>query len=193
MKNSYIYIENDSSVGRMNYTKIKTWIAELSKIFIFWIILAFAIPISISAVLGIHISKTLSLIVSTFALEYFAVPVGIGLGLDPVFVLITVTSVALSVVLLMFKIFDIVGRESKRVSNFLSKSRERGQKSKIIQKYGVYGLVPAVPFLGFYVCPAIAWTLGWRRDYAVILIIIGFVFISTIMLLASIGILGFIL
>ena len=114
MKNSYIYIENDSSVGRMNYTKIKTWIAELSKIFIFWIILAFAIPISISAVLGIHISKTLSLIVSTFALEYFAVPVGIGLGLNPVFVLITVTSIALSVVLLMFKIFDIVGRESKK-------------------------------------------------------------------------------
>ena len=34
----------------LNYTKIKTWIVELSKIFIFWIILAFAIPISISAV-----------------------------------------------------------------------------------------------------------------------------------------------
>ncbi|RJS72400.1 MAG: hypothetical protein CW694_02805, partial [Candidatus Syntrophoarchaeum sp. WYZ-LMO15] len=184
---------NDSSVGRMNYTKIKTWIAELSKMFIFWIILAFAIPISISVVLDIPIPKTLSLIASTFTLEYFAVPIGISLGLDPMFVLITVTFVALSVVLLMFKIFDIVGRESKRVSNFLSKSRERGQKSKIIQKYGVYGLVPAVSFLGFYVCPAIAWTLGWRRDYAVIMIIIGFVFISTIMLLASIGILGFIL
>ena len=176
----------------MNYTKIKTWIVELNKIFIFWIILAFAIPISISAVLGIPIPKTLSLIVSTFTLEYFAVPIGIGLGLDPVFVLIVVTSVALSVVLLMFKIFDIVGKKSKRVSNFLSKSREKGQNSKIIQKYGVYGLVPAVPLLGFDVCPAIAWTLGWRRDYAVILIIIGFVFISTIMLSTSIGILGFV-
>ncbi len=177
----------------MDYTKIKTWVVELNKISILWIILAFAIPLSISAVLGIPIPKTLSLIVSTFTLEYFAVPVGIGLGLDPVFVLITMTSVALSVVLLMFKIFDIVGEKSKRVSNFLSKSREKGQKSKIIQKYGVYGLVPAVSFLGFYVCPAIAWTLGWRRDYAVIMIIVGFVFISTIMLLASIGILGFIL
>lgn len=176
-----------------DHTKIKTWMVELNKISISWIILPFAIPISISAVLGIPIPKTLSLIVSTFTLEYFAVPVGIGLGLDPVFVLITVTSVALSVVLLMFRIFDIVGEKSKRVSNFLSKSREKGQRSKIIQKYGVYGLVPAVSFFGFYVCPAIAWTLGWRRDYAVIMIIIGFVFISTIMLLASIGILGFIL
>jgi len=60
----------------LHYTKIKTWIAELSKIFI-WIILAFAIPISISAVLGIHISKTLSLIVSTFALEYFQYPLAL--------------------------------------------------------------------------------------------------------------------
>ncbi|NMG83388.1 MAG: hypothetical protein GIS02_04195 [Methanosarcinales archaeon] len=150
----------------MNYTKIKTWIGGHNKIFIFWIILAFAIPISLSVVLGIPILKTLSLIVSTFALEYFAVPVGIGLGLDPVFVLIVVTSVALSAVLLMFKIFDTVGGKSRRVSNFLSKSRERCQKSKIIQKYGVYGLLPAVPFLGFYVCPAIAWIMGWRRDYA---------------------------
>jgi len=105
------------------------------------------------------------------------------------FVLVTVTLVALSVVLSLFKIFDTVGRKSKKVSNFLSKSREKAQKSKIIQKYGVYGLVLAVPFLGFYVCPAIAWTLGWRRSYAAILIIIGFILISTIMLLASTGIL----
>ena len=102
----------------MDYTKIKTWMVGLDKISIFWIILPFAIPISISAILGIPISKTLSLIVSTFTLEYFAVPVGVGLGLDPVFVLITVTSVALSVVLLMFKIFDIVGREERIKKSF---------------------------------------------------------------------------
>ena len=85
-----------------------------------------------------------------------------------------------------------MGRKSKKVSNFLSKSREKGQKSKIIQKYGVYGLVLAVPFLGFYVCPAIAWTLGWRKGYAVILIIVGFILISTIVLLVNIGILRFV-
>ncbi|MCD6257494.1 small multi-drug export protein [Candidatus Aerophobetes bacterium] len=175
----------------MNYTKIKTWIIGLNKIF--WrSILALGIPISISAVFGIPIPKTLSLIVSTFTLEYLAVPVGIGLGLNPVFVLITVTSAALSVVLLLLEIFDTVGEKSRWVSNFLSKSREKAQRSKIIRKYGMYGLVPAVSFLGFYVCPAIAWIFGWRRDYAVMLIIAGFAIISTIMLLASIGILGFI-
>lgn len=177
---------------QMNLHKIKTWVVELSRVFVLWVILAFTFPISISVVLDIPIPKTLSLIVSTFTLEYFAVPIGISLGLDPMFVLVTVTFVALSVVLSMFKIFDVVGRKSKKVSNFLSKSREKAQKSKIIQKYGVYGLVLAVPFLGFYACPAIAWTLGWRRDYAITLTVIGFILISTIMLLTSIGILRFV-
>ena len=176
----------------MDPYKMKTWVAELGRVFAFWVILAFIIPIGISLTLDIPLLKTLSLIASTFTLEYLAVPIGISLGLDPMFVLVTVTFVALSVVLSLFKIFDTVGRKSKKVSNFLSKSREKAQKSKIIQKYGVYGLVLAVPFLGFYVCPAIAWTLGWRRSYAVILIIIGFILISTIMLFASTGILRFV-
>lgn len=175
----------------MNGTK--TWILVLVKIFIFWGILVFTIPISLSAVLNIPIPKTLSLIALTFALGYFAVPAGIGLGLDPAFVLIVVTSVALSVVLLMFNIFDIMGEKSKIVSNFLSKSRKIGQNSKLIRKYGIYGLVPGVVFFGFYICPAIAWVLGWRKDHAIILIIIGFLSISTIMLLATIGFLKFIL
>ena len=173
----------------MNNIEQKNLISRLGRTLILWIILAFAIPISLSVMLNISILKTLSLITSTFALEYLAVPVGIGLGLDPVFVLIVVTSVALSVVLLMFKIFDTLGNKSLIISKFLSKSHEKANKSKIIQKYGIYGLVPSVSFLGFYVCPAIAWVLGWRRDYAVILIIVGFVSVSIITLLSSIGIL----
>lgn len=165
----------------MNGTKTKTWTLAFLAVFVF------AIPISLSAMLNIPIHKTLSLIVSTFALEYLAVPVGIGLGLSPVFVLIVVTSVALSVVLLLFTIFEIIGEKSKRVSNFLSKSRAKADNSKLTQKYGIYGLVPGVIILGFYVCPAVAWVLGWRKDYATILIILGFVFISTIIMFTTIG------
>ncbi|MHC1624632.1 MAG: small multi-drug export protein [Methermicoccaceae archaeon] len=173
----------------MNHTKIWT---ELLAPLIFFSILAFVIPIILSALLDVPVSKTLLLVVSTFALEYLAVPVGISLGLNPVFVLVIVTSVALSVVLLIFKILDIVGEKSRRIANFLLKSHEKAKKSRFISKYGVYGLLPAVPFLGFYVCPAIAWIFGWKRGFAVILIIMGFVIISTIMLLSSIGVLEFI-
>ena len=170
----------------------KTWATELGRAFVLSAILTFAIPISVSIVLDVPIPKTLSLIMLTFTLEYFAVPIGIGLGLNPMFVLLVVTCAASSAVLLLFKIFDIAGKKIKKVSNFLSKAREKAQKLKILQRYGVYGLVLAVPFLGFYVCPAIAWTLGWRRSYAIILIIVGFMLISAIMSLASIGVLKFI-
>ncbi len=173
-------------------TKIKIRIASFFKICITWAILAFGIPIGLSILLNVPISKTISLIISTFALEYLAVPVGIGLGLNPVFVLVVVTSVALSVVVLMFKIFDAIGEKSKRVSDFLSTSNEKAQSSKLIRNYGIYGLLPGAVILGFYICPAIAWILGWRRDHAVVLIIMGFLSISTIMLLATIGVLEFI-
>jgi len=164
---------------------------KLAKTTITAIILAFGIPISISHVLGIPITKTLSLIAAVFAFEYFAVAIGIGLGLNPAFTILVATCVALSVVLLLTTIFDIVGEKSKKVSNFLSKAREKARKTKVLQKYGVYGLVLAVPLLGFYVCPAIAWTLGWRRDLAIPMIVIGFVLASSIVLLASIGLLRF--
>lgn len=170
----------------------KSWV-KFAKTVIIGIILAFGIPISISQVLGIHISKTLSLIVSTFALEYFAVTVGVGLGLKPPFILLTVACVALSVVLLLLTIFGVIGEKSKRVSNFLSKAREKARKTKVIQKYGVYGLALAIPLLGFYITPGIAWSMGWRKNLAVSMILTGFILSSSIVLLVSTEILKFIL
>ncbi len=173
--------------NRMNHKK--SWIIKLAKTITIVTALLLGIPISISQALGIPLSKTLSLIASTFALEYFAAAVGAGLGLNPAFILLVTTCVALSVVLLLLTIFDIVGEKSKKISNFLLKARKKAQKTKILQKYGVYGLVFAVPLLGFYICPAIAWTLGWRRSLAVSMITVGFALASSIVLLVSTGIL----
>lgn len=172
-----------------NNKEIENWLWALVKTFIFCSILCFAIPVSLSVVINAPVAKTLSLIASTFALEYFAVPVGIALGLNPAFVLIVMTFVALSIVRLLVKVFDTVGERSKRVSDFLAKSRRKAQSSKLIRKYGMYGLVPGAALFGFYVCPAIAWVLGWRKDYAIFLIVAGFVLTCIIMLLATLGIL----
>ena len=167
----------------------RNWILKLIKTVIIVAILAFGIPISTSYVLGISILKTISLIIATFTLEYLAAAVGIGLGLDPIFTLFVTTCVALSVVLLLITIFDVLGEKSKKVSDFLSKAREKAQKTKVLQKYGVYGLVLAVPILGFYICPAIAWILGWRKDLSISMIITGFVLTSSIILSIGTGIL----
>lgn len=177
---------------KTNY-KDKGWLMKFAKTIIIVIILAFCIPISISYALGIPIQKTLTLIVAVFALEYFAAAIGISLGLNPAFTILVMTCVALSVIILLMAVFDIVGEKSKKVSNFLSKAREKAKKTKVLQKYGAYGLVLAVPLLGFYVCPAIAWVMGWRRDHAISMIVTGFILASSIVLLAGMGLFKFFL
>jgi hypothetical protein len=131
--------------------------------------------------------STAALITSTLVIEYAAAPIGIGLGLHPAFVLLVVSAVALGVTLFLFDLFDTLGRHSERVARFLVRSEEKVRQSKFITKYGIYGLVPCVLTLGFYVCPPVSWALKWQRDQAIVLIMGGFIAISGILILATLG------
>jgi hypothetical protein len=42
--------------------------------------------------------------------------------------------------------------------------------------------------LGFYVCPPVSWVLGWRRDRSILLIMAGYITISIVTILATMGI-----
>jgi hypothetical protein len=95
--------------------------------------------------------------------------------------------VALGITLFMFEIFDTLGRHSERAARFLARSEEKVQQSTIISKYGMYGLIPCVLTLGFYVCPPVSWALGWRRDRSILLIMGGFIGISAILILITLG------
>jgi len=138
---------------------------------------------------GITLSSSLALLASTFAIEYGAAAVGIGLGLPPVYILYVLICVASGVILTLFDMFDMLGEYSPRVSRFLKKSEERAHRSAILKKYGIFGLIPCVFILGFYVCPAVSRVLGWHRDLSFLLIMVGYISASVIMLLATIGIL----
>jgi uncharacterized membrane protein len=96
--------------------------------------------------------------------------------------------VALGVTLALFDVFDILGEHSERVSRFLKKSSERAKQSSFLTKYGIYGLVPGVMTLGFYVCPPVSWVLGWPRNRSILLIIAGYIVISIVTILATMGI-----
>ena len=155
-------------------------------------IILFCAPVLLAPLFNAPLSKTLTLMTSIFILEYFATSIGVGLGLNPFFVLIVVLSVGAGIIVLMFGIFEFIGA-TKIVSGLLSKSHKKAQKSKIIQKYGIYGLIPGTALFGFYICPAIAWVTGWRKDTSMLLIIFGFAVASAIVLLSTLGILRFVL
>jgi hypothetical protein len=151
-------------------------------------VLVVVLPLATAILFALPLSSTIALITSTLVIEYGAAPVGLGLGLPPVFVLFILVCVALGVTLFLFDIFDLLGEQSKRVARFLETSAERAKHSKVLTKYGIYGLVPCVLTLGFYVCPPVSWVLGWRRDLSILLIMAGYIAISTVTILATMGI-----
>jgi hypothetical protein len=151
------------------------------------IILAVVLPIVPALVFNIPLPSVLALIASTFIIEYGAAAAGIGMGLPPLYVLYAVTCIALGVTLTLFNIFDLLGRNSERVSDFLVKSSERAGRSVFLKKYGIYGLVPCVITLGFYVCPPVSWVMGWQKNRSVLLIMGGYIGIALVTILATIG------
>jgi hypothetical protein len=152
------------------------------------LVLVVVLPLTVAFFFTIPIPSTLALITSTLIIEYGAAPIGLGLGLHPVFVLCVLVCVALGVTLVLFDIFAIMGEHSERVSRFLKKSSDRAKQSSFLTKYGIYGLVPGVMTLGFYVCPPVSWVLGWPKNRSILLIMTGYITISIVTILATMGI-----
>ena len=151
------------------------------------LILAVILPIAPAFIFNMSIASTLALITATFVIEYGAAAVAVGLDLPPLYILYVLTCVALGVTLTLFDIFDLLGVHSKKVSRFLKKSEERAGRSMFLKKYGIYGLVPCVITLGFYVCPPVSWVLGWPRGRSILLIMAGYITISIVTILATMG------
>jgi uncharacterized membrane protein len=172
----------------METCRIPHYLQHIGFSLVKFVVFAIALPLVLAMLLTIPITSTLALIMTTLFIEYGAAPVGMGLGLQPVFVLVVLTSVALAVTLLLYDIFDTVGTSSLRVAGFLLRSRQRAERLKILSKYGINGLVPCVMILGFYACPPIAWVVGWHRNYAIFLTMAGFILISLVTILATLGI-----
>ena len=152
------------------------------------LLIAIALPLLPAIVFNEPYTPVLALVTSTFVIEYGAAPIGIGMGLNPFFVLFTLICIAVGVTLFLFDIFDMMGEHSERVARFLDSAGTRAKKSKILSKYGIYGLVPCVMTLGFYACPPIVWVFGWRRDLSILMIMTGYISVSVVTVLISTGI-----
>ncbi len=171
----------------MECNAIPPYIRQLSGAIVKCVVLVVIIPVAVAFLLSQSLPATLALITSTLIIEYGAAPIGIGLGLHPAYVLFVLTSVALGITLFLFDLFDTLGRHSERVARFLERSEEKTKQFTYISRYGIYGLVPCVLTLGFYVCPLLSWALSWRRDYSIILTMGGFIVISIILICITLG------
>lgn len=148
-------------------------------------VLILVLPLLLAAIFSVSFSDTMVLVGSTFALEYLAIPLGVGLKLPPGHVFLTVVSVGTGIFGLALGIFQLLGGRSQRVVNFLLKLRARTGR---LRKYGIFGLIPGAVFFGLYGCAALVWSLGWNVRQSAILFTIGLAAIAAILLFSSIGV-----
>jgi len=152
------------------------------------LLLTAILPVIVGIAAGYPAISILALIGATLIVEYGAAPAGLGLGLSPPYVLFTLCSVALGVTLFLFSAIDGLGDLSGRVRSFLDRSADRGRRSRILAKYGIFGLIPCVMVLGFYVCPPVSSVFGWNRNISILMIMAGFACISLVTILITRGI-----
>lgn len=143
------------------------------------------IPLATALAFAIPATTTLALIGSALVIEYGAAPIGVGLGLPPLFVFFVLACVGFGVIIALFDLFDSVGDHSERVRLFLDRSKKRAEGSAILAKYGIYGLVVVVLTLGFYLCPPIAWICGWDRKRSILFTMAGYLIVSAILILVT--------
>lgn len=132
------------------------------------------VPLLLSLLPAVRADHLLALIGSTLLIESGAPVAGIALGLPPWVVLVLVCSIALGVILLIFSLLDTLDATSPRVGDLLERVQQRYNRSKTLQNYGIYGLVPGIVILGVLICPPIAWLVGWDRRRSILLMMIGF-------------------
>jgi uncharacterized membrane protein len=151
---------------------------------------AVALPFPAAIVTGQSVPVTFALAGSTFIIEYGAAPVGILGGLDPLFVLFVLSCIAVGVTLFLFGLCGTLEKRSPRFARFLERTRAKVQGSALLATYGIFGLVPLVMILGFWFCAPAACLSGWRRDYATILIMTGYIIACIVTILATQGAIG---
>ena len=101
-----------------------------------------------------------ALVASAFVIEYGSIPIGIGLGLPVNYVVPAATSIEAGIFLGLFGLLDTIGTASGRVARFLAWTHGMVTRSRIFDRYGIYGLFPAEIIIGVYLCAPASWLFG---------------------------------
>jgi uncharacterized membrane protein len=174
-----------------NFSRHKE-LTEILKIALILLTGVLVIPLVISFFHNITLTNILGLITSILILQPFAVVVGLGLGINPIPMMLIMCSIGLSVIFALFGTCDMFANRSKWLNQHLEKIEAITQKSELFKKYGIITLIPFiwVPGVGLYGCVLIAWLFRWRGALAVTVIFAGWILATLIVLLTSIGILA---
>jgi len=182
-------MEEPMSRKEDNRPGISIYLPIFARIILFLPGISIGVPVLVSISTGAPLSAIMALAGSAFLIEYGAVVPGIALGIGFYPTILIISSVALAVILTSFELFDLLARKFGRVEHFLERV-ENGRITGFINHYGIWGLVPGIMVVGFYVCPAVSWIFSWKRSYSVILMMTGYVVSAVAIYLITTGIIN---
>jgi len=154
------------------------------------VFIAIVLPLIPVLLFGYPLMPTLAVIGSGFLLEYGAAPVGIALGLSPLFVFWVLMCTETGIFLGLFDIFDSIGHTWPPVADLLEKTRQFVHRHSFAERYGILGLVPLEIIIGVYANAPVSWVLGWNKYRSLAFTMIGYVPCLILTILATIGLIG---
>jgi hypothetical protein len=133
------------------------------------------LPVLIGWAAGSSPPRILGFLLSILLLQGLAPPVGIGLGLPIVHLLLIMASVATGVILGIFLVCDLFSEKSEWITRRIGRINGTLERYRALMTYGEYMLIPImwVPGIGLYGTPVIAWVLRWRGLRSILLMLTG--------------------
>jgi hypothetical protein len=154
------------------------------------VLVALVLPLLPLLLFSLPLMPTLALIATGFVIEFGAAPVGLTLGLPPLFVFYVLACTEAGIFIGLFDIFDTIGHTSAPVAAFLEKTRMLLHGNSLAERYGILGLIPCEILLGVYINAPVAWVLGWREDCSLVLTMAAYLVALAITILATAGFLA---
>lgn len=121
-------------------------------------------------------------------IEYLAVSIAIGFGINPVISFLLTVLPCTGIALLLTGLLGFLGDSSPGATRFLEKVGKTIDRYPRLRKYGVASSFLFVMFLGIYIAPGISVLLGWPRERSVLLMAGGISFVTLLIGLAAVGV-----
>jgi uncharacterized membrane protein len=155
------------------------------------IIPALVLPLAAAYLLRLSPAPVIALITSAFLVEYGSIPIGLGLGLPSLYVLCAATSIEAGIFLGIYGILDAIGTASGHVAWFLDKTKQLAERSRMFDRYGIFGLFPCEILIGVYFCAPASRLLGWQRERAFAVTMAGYCVAAVATTLATLGLIRY--
>ncbi len=135
-------------------------------------------------------AEGLATLASVPAIEYLAVSVGIGLGIDPIPSLLLTVLPSIGITMLVLGVLGHLGDRSERMRRFQAKVRGRMDRYPKLRRYGIISNFVFIIITGIYIGPGIAWFLGWPRPQSLLMMALGILSITVLIAMGTVGLIS---